>query len=135
MRLSSIHRVRQAQPLQKYERIPNGEPDHFFAETTAKQMTMAVVQKNVDLPMLLEIALALGLKDCDDNMDRLVGLLGNLRNTLPLWELNGWSATEQIEMATGQKLFVDDFGRPLKIGRNDPCPRGSGKKRKKCCGR
>lgn len=92
MRLSSIHRVRQAQPLQKYERIPNGEPDHFFAETTAKQMTMAVVQKNVDLPMLLEIALALGLKDCDDNMDRLVGLLGNLRNTLPLWELNGWSA-------------------------------------------
>lgn len=42
---------------------------------------------------------------------------------------------EQIEMATGQKLFVDDFGRPLKIGRNDPYPCGSGKKYKKCCGR
>lgn len=42
---------------------------------------------------------------------------------------------EQIEMATGRKLFVDDFGRALKIGRNDPCPCGGGKKHKKCCGR
>ena len=121
--------------MQEYERIPDGEPDHFFAETTVEHIIMAVIQKNADLPMLLEIALARGLKDCDDTMDRLVGLLGNLRNTLPLWELNGWSATEQIEMVTGQKLFVDDFGRPLKIGRNDPCPCGSGKKYKKCCGR
>lgn len=23
----------------------------------------------------------------------------------------------------------------MSVGRNDPCPRGSGKKRKKCCGR
>ncbi|MEI7836861.1 MAG: SEC-C metal-binding domain-containing protein [Planctomycetota bacterium] len=23
----------------------------------------------------------------------------------------------------------------LAVGRNDPCPRGSGKKHKKCCGR
>lgn len=121
--------------MQEYERIPDGEPDHFFAETTVEHMIMAVIQKNADLPMLLEIALARGLKDCDDTMDRLVGLLGNLRNTLPLWELNGWSATEQIEMVTGQKLFVDDFGRPLKIGRNDPCPCGSGKKYKNCCGK
>lgn len=42
---------------------------------------------------------------------------------------------EQIEMTAGQKLFVDDFGRPLKIGRNDPRLCGSGKKYKKCCGR
>lgn len=135
MRLSSIHRVRQAQPLQEYERIPDGEPDHFFAESTVEHITMAVVQKNADLPMLLEIALARGIKDCDDNMDRLVGLLGNLRNTLPLWELNSWSAAEQIAMATGQRLFVDDSSRPLKIGHNDPCPCGSGKRHKKCCGR
>lgn len=39
---------------------------------------------------------------------------------------------KQIEMATSQKLFVDDFGRPLKIGRNDPRPCGSDKKYKKC---
>lgn len=113
--------------MQEYERIPDGEPDHFFAESTVEHITMAVVQKNADLPMLLEIALARGLKDCDDNMGRLIGLLGNLRNALPLWELNGWSITEQIEMATDQRLFVDDFGRPLKIGRNDSCPCGSGK--------
>lgn len=121
--------------MQEYERIPDGEPDHLFAESTVEHITMAVVQKNADLPMLLEIALARGIKDCDDNMDRLVGLLGNLRNTLPLWELNSWSAAEQIAMATGQRLFVDDSGRPLKIGHNDPCPCGSGKRHKKCCGR
>lgn len=40
---------------------------------------------------------------------------------------------EQIEMATGRKLFVDDFGRALKIGCNDPRPCGSDKKFKKCC--
>ena len=42
---------------------------------------------------------------------------------------------EQIEMATGRKLFVDDFGRAPKIGCNDPRPCGSDKKFKKCCGR
>ncbi|MEK9660196.1 MAG: YchJ family metal-binding protein [Alphaproteobacteria bacterium] len=42
----------------------------------------------------------------------------------------------------GQWLYVDgEFnpkGQPLrvvKVGRNDPCPCGSGQKYKKCCGR
>ncbi|HEY8461009.1 MAG TPA: SEC-C metal-binding domain-containing protein [Blastocatellia bacterium] len=28
----------------------------------------------------------------------------------------------------------DPYAAPKKIGRNDPCPCGSGKKYKKCCG-
>ena len=32
-------------------------------------------------------------------------------------------------------VFVDENGEPLKVGRNDPCPCGSGKKYKKCCGK
>ena len=43
--------------------------------------------------------------------------------------------SDQIEMIISQRLLIDDFGRPLKIGRNDPCPCGSGKKYQKCCGR
>ncbi|KAB5148749.1 hypothetical protein GAC40_28460, partial [Bacteroides thetaiotaomicron] len=31
-------------------------------------------------------------------------------------------------------MFYDTFS-GTKIGRNDPCPCGSGKKYKKCCGR
>ena len=35
----------------------------------------------------------------------------------------------------GQWLYVDgDLQRSSKVGRNDPCPCGSGKKYKKCCG-
>lgn len=117
------------------ERIPDGEPDYFFAEATVEQMIMAVLHRNAEIDQLVGIALARGLEGCDDNSRRLVGLLGNLRNTMPLWELNGWSAMEELEMATGRKIFVDDYGLPLKVGRNDPCPCGSGKKYKKCCGR
>ena len=31
--------------------------------------------------------------------------------------------------------FLDGINESLKIGRNDPCPCGSGKKYKQCCGR
>ena len=37
-----------------------------------------------------------------------------------------------LELALGQGGPVS---RPPKVGRNDPCPCGSGKKYKKCCGR
>jgi uncharacterized protein YecA (UPF0149 family) len=43
------------------------------------------------------------------------------------------------EMLEGGRLLprkVETFRRPTpKIGRNDPCPCGSGKKYKKCCGK
>ena len=38
----------------------------------------------------------------------------------------------QIEASKGSKTVVR---KKKKIGRNDPCPCGSGKKYKKCCGR
>ncbi len=54
--------------------------------------------------------------------------------TLPQW--NGiFTEEEQKTMFTEQKkskTFVRDSG---KVGRNDPCPCGSGLKHKKCCGK
>ena len=35
----------------------------------------------------------------------------------------------------GKKVFYNERGDVMKVGRNDPCPCGSGKKYKKCCGR
>ena len=35
----------------------------------------------------------------------------------------------------GPFIQHDMFGLPLKVGRNDPCPCGSGVKYKKCCGK
>ncbi len=54
---------------------------------------------------------------------------------LPYWENNGWS-NNQRRAALGQApAFFDAKGAALKVGRNDPCPCGSGKKFKKCCGK
>ena len=44
-----------------------------------------------------------------------------------------------VEMLEGGRLFpgkLETFRREApKVGRNDPCPCGSGKKFKKCCGK
>ncbi len=48
---------------------------------------------------------------------------------IPRWvlALNTW----RVANATGDPAPVPSFG---EVGRNDPCPCGSGKKYKKCCG-
>ncbi len=38
-----------------------------------------------------------------------------------------------IELAKGTRFRGDTIIKPPKVGRNDPCPCGSGKKYKKCC--
>lgn len=73
-----------------------------------------------------------------------------LLNTTRLWRLKGHSYQEvsgqtsylrdplQPEpsiMAKNPRGAVFDFNSRKRIGRNDPCPCGSGKKYKKCCGR
>ena len=42
---------------------------------------------------------------------------------------------KQPEIRGGRGAAVQQFGRAVAVGRNDPCPCGSGKKYKKCCGR
>ena len=55
-----------------------------------------------------------------------------------LYELPQWEAIFDEE--TRKRLYREQkasgtIRKPKKIGRNDPCPCGSGKKYKKCCGR
>ena len=52
---------------------------------------------------------------------------------LPQWE-NIFSAEKRKELYKEQKAS-GTIRKEKKIGRNDPCPCGSGKKYKKCCGR
>ena len=52
---------------------------------------------------------------------------------LPQWE-NIFTAEERRKLYKEQKASGTIVKGP-KIGRNDPCPCGSGKKYKKCCGR
>ena len=66
-----------------------------------------------------------------------------LKEVAALFEENGWKYTIELEPDQPEDIF--DLERLLnppepkiaekKVGRNDPCPCGSGKKYKKCCGK
>lgn len=69
-----------------------------------------------------------------EQVERLMPILTDVWNNVRIWSNKGHTPNE----------MTDSFGRPVlrvlpgagkKPGRNDPCPCGSGKKYKKCCGR
>jgi uncharacterized protein YecA (UPF0149 family) len=79
--------------------------------------------------------------------NEVIGLYSNYQNSLPRWDLKGHSPTEAFEMGIKlpeekkyrQEDFISSNGSfdnaSPKIGRNSPCPCGSGKKYKNCCGK
>lgn len=69
-----------------------------------------------------------------DHMQIVLDILSGMANGTRLWSNNGHTPEElfeQYERKHLQKLPA----KKVKIGRNDPCPCGSGKKYKRCCGR
>lgn len=70
-----------------------------------------------------------------DDHQGVVGRLTALANALPCWANNGWSPMALHERAVGHRVFLNPDSTVMRVGRNDPCPCGSGKKYKKCCGR
>jgi hypothetical protein len=70
-------------------------------------------------------------------MDAVVPLMNNTRE----WYLKGYTPDELFAQEKRKLLHLPDkkgevisFQTRQKVGRNDPCPCGSGKKFKKCCG-
>ncbi|CAG7647856.1 hypothetical protein PAESOLCIP111_05476 [Paenibacillus solanacearum] len=63
-----------------------------------------------------------------------------LHNSTRQWELKGYTPDELSASGSGKaaapaaKADVIDLTTRKSVGRNDPCPCGSGKKYKKCCG-
>ena len=58
-----------------------------------------------------------------NTIESLKKIVKEYKNKVPIWIYNGYSINEKNKM------------KKKKVGRNDPCPCGSGKKYKKCCGR
>ena len=56
-------------------------------------------------------------------VEKIEKLIKEYKNIMPMWIYNGYSIDEYNKM------------KKKKIGRNDLCPCGSGKKYKKCCGK
>jgi hypothetical protein len=70
-----------------------------------------------------------------DTSNEMLSLITDMANHLPAWMNNGWTPAELFAKETGRTLDPDSDTVMPKVGRNDPCPCGSGKKYKKCCGR
>ncbi|WP_102345828.1 SEC-C metal-binding domain-containing protein [Bacillus sp. Marseille-P3661] len=70
-------------------------------------------------------------------MDKAIHLMNNTRE----WFLKGHTSTElsaqgrEHLLPLPSKLNSNETQKVVKVGRNEPCPCGSGKKYKKCCGR
>lgn len=62
-------------------------------------------------------------------------LIGNFLNNLRLRTNNGWTPEELSANPTVAAPTTPVIRKQPVVGRNEPCPCGSGKKYKKCCGK
>lgn len=71
----------------------------------------------------------------EEQLQEFINRLMLAKNNTRIWENNGYAPSELHEIFSKRNQNIIKFPtlqRP-KIGRNDPCPCGSGKKYKKCC--
>ncbi len=116
------------------ERVPDGEDDYTFVDRVVEEVVYSSVESG-SLQDLFAYMMDVGLVDCSEDEQRLPTLLTNVYNAMPSWENNGWSPQELYEQVTGRKMFYNEDGTVMKVGADDPCPCGSGKKYRECCGR
>jgi hypothetical protein len=68
----------------------------------------------------------------ENQLRKVVDLIIGISNSTRLWSNNGHTPSELSGRAIRRPIIQ---AVSKKIGRNDPCPCGSGKKYKRCCGR
>lgn len=77
--------------------------------------------------------------ESEKSFEEFAFLLVDLSNHTRLWENNGFTPRELSNLVNKEENNIDEekkepfIRKKKKIGRNDPCPCGSGKKYKKCC--
>jgi len=79
----------------------------------------------------------------EKELNQFVTMITDFINNTPLWILKGWTPVEirsRFETPSSKSSKGESFRQAtlaeqnrVKVGRNDPCPCGSGKKYKKCC--
>ena len=114
--------------------VPDGQDDYSFADWVVESIVLSSIESG-SIQEVLSYAMNLGLDRCSKDEERLPTLITNVFNAMPSWENNGWSPQELYEQVTGRKMFYNEDGTIMKIGADDPCPCGSGKKYRECCGR
>ena len=124
-------------------------PDDAERAQDVSEEAHGLLQMGEELSTVIGRLTQMGVVFDDENQAReVMMLITKLGNDVRLWENNGHTPNEMSRMFGGGDLSslaeesseerndkVIDFAerKKKKIGRNDPCPCGSGKKYKKCC--
>ncbi len=71
----------------------------------------------------------------EKQLQEFLNLIMLAKNNTRIWENNGYTPSELHEILSERDKNIIKFPiiKKQKVGRNDPCPCGSGKKYKKCC--
>jgi hypothetical protein len=71
----------------------------------------------------------------EKQLQEFINLIMLAKNNTRIWENNGYTPSELQEILSKRNKNIVKFPtfEKTKVGRNDPCPCGSGKKYKKCC--
>lgn len=118
--------------------VPDGQDDYLFADGVIEDLITFMsfgMTSAQTVRIYFEILEDHGFVPDEAHMKKLLDLLMNMANAMPTWANNGWAPNELHEAATGRKVFYNEDGSVKKVGRNEPCPCGSGKKYKRCFGR
>ncbi len=116
----------QQNPKEEYKR----EGFHLFS-----RMLNAVKQDIIALLLTVEIEQEADVLDFDEERRRMTGLAGMQYSHAELTALQAADEEAEAMLAMGGTTSVVPFNRDQpKVGRNDPCPCGSGKKYKHCHG-
>ncbi|HAM15418.1 MAG TPA: hypothetical protein DCP91_06085 [Eggerthellaceae bacterium] len=114
--------------------VPDDEDDYTFADRIVENVVLSAIESG-DLQGIYDYLLGLGLDNCFSQGSTFWLLVNNVFNAMPSWENNGWSPQELYEQVTGRKVFYNDDGTVMRVGADEACPCGSGKKYRDCCGR
>ena len=108
--------------------------DEKLADETAEKCYFATM-RNAKPQEYIDILKESDILPGNEKTKALMRLVSDLSNNVRLWHNNG-NTQNELDMRKGAlpAPTKNEPVRVIKIGRNEPCPCGSGKKYKKCCG-
>ena len=93
-----------------------------------------MIQHNIEPTMLLQYFINEGCAFHNiDVINEFMQILMTVHNNTRMYENNGFTPNELRKIYDDQRPKEPVIHFPKKVGRNDPCPCGSGKKFKRCC--
>ena len=134
------------------DNVPDGQDDYLYADDLVFEIANMVL-RDYQIGEILKYLNEMGYEPDEARLNQMLPLLMEVCNSLPHWFNNGWAPFELSGLGSAERglLDADTLARSAfgihadsipvsvapspKIGRNDPCPCGSGKKYKKCCGK